>query len=420
MNTNQQFISRHKYSDLVVSLCVDIYVGCRCGLRTTSQILTYLNERFEWGLQTTPSMGSVKNWVEKCGYSIYKEPLDHYQEEDYALITDESMMIGSEKMLLTLGISAEKKQKGALSFKDVDILDISIEHSWNGEKIAGVLDEIENKVGKPPSYVISDNASIMNKAIRTRQYTHIPDVSHSLAMFVERKYKNDPSYIAFTKAISGVKFRENMNPISYLLPPKQRVLARFMNIAPCIKWSKLILARFDSLSNDEQNVFAFIKDHKKIIEELNEVTQAIESISSCLKTKGLSIKTIKECCHAITTMSESKHLGTAEISHAFKQYIMGLQNSLSKRSNTWHASSDIIESCFGKYKERKSCNPLDGVTRQVLILPILTKLNSETKMININFKQALEKNLLSDLKRWSYVNLTENLTIKRRRVLNVA
>ena len=365
-------------------------------------------------------MGSIKNWVEKCGYSIYNEPLKQYQEEDYAIITDESMMIGSEKMLLTLGIKAEKKRKQTLCFQDIDVLDISIEGSWNGEKIANVFSEIQDKVGKAPCYVLSDNAPIMAKAIRKQEYIHIPDVSHSLAMFIERKYKNDESFIAYTKAIAKVKKRENMKPVSYLLPPKQRVLARFMNITPCIHWAKQILSSYDTLTKEEQRVFAFIKDHSLIIEELHQVTQATTTISSYLKRKGASMKTIKECLRIIGLMSNSEYHRVVEISLSFKQYLIDLQNKLPEQDHTWHVSSDIIESCFGKYKARKSCNPLDGVTPQVLILPILTKLNPDTKMININFRQALETNLLSDLKRWACDNLTENLTIKRRRILNVA
>jgi hypothetical protein len=399
---------------------VEIYIGCQCGLRTTSKIVAYLNERFNWGLLSVPSMGSIKNWVEKCGYSIYKEPLTQYKEEDYAIITDESMMIGSEKMLLTLGMKAEKKRKKTLSFQDVDVLDISVERSWNGERIANVFAEIREKLGKAPSYILSDNASIITKAVRKQQYVHIPDVSHSLAMYIERKYKNDKSFIAYTKAIAKAKNRENMRPVSYLLPPKQRVLARFMNITPCIVWAKQILSSYNRLTQEEQTVFAFIKDHTLIIEELHEVTQAVTTISSYLKSKGASRTTIKECLRIISFMGNSKYNGVVELSLTFKQYLIELGQKLPGQNHTWHVSSDIIESCFGKYKGRKSCNPLDGVTRQVLILPILTKLNTNTNKIGIDFKQALEMNSLSDLKHWSSHNLTENLTVKRRHVLNAA
>jgi hypothetical protein len=307
-----------------------------------------------------------------------------------------------------------------LSFQDVDVLDISVERSWNGERIANVFAEIEEKIGKPPSYVLGDNASIITKAVREQQYIHIPDVSHTLAMCIERKYKNDKSFIAYTKAIAKVKNRENMRPVSYLLPPKQRVLARFMNITPCIVWAQQILTSYNKLTKEEQSVFAFIKNHTLIIEELHEVTQAVTTISSYLKSKGASRTTIKECLRIIRFMSNSKYPRVVELSLIFKQYLIDLKEKLSDQDCIWHVSSDIIESCFGKYKGRKSCNPLDGVTRQVLILPILTKLNTNTKKINIDFKQALEMNFLSDLKHWSSCNLTENLTVKRRRVLNAA
>ena len=44
-------------------------------------------------------------------------------------------------------------------------------------------------MGRLPDYVISDNASIMNKGIRESSLIHLRDLGHSLAMFLERQYK---------------------------------------------------------------------------------------------------------------------------------------------------------------------------------------------------------------------------------------
>jgi hypothetical protein len=51
----------------------------------------------------------------------------------------------------------------------------------------------------------------------------------------------------------------------------------------------------------------------------------------------------------------------------------------------WHISSDMIESLLGSYKSRNSPNPLNGVTEQVLILPLMTKINAKTGITTINF-----------------------------------
>lgn len=119
-------------------------------------------------------------------------------------------------------------------------------------------------------------------------------------------------------------------------------------------------------------------------------------------------------------MSNSTYPGVVNISIDFRQYLLDIQEKLPNKKLTWHVSSDIIESCFGIYKARKSCNPLDGVTRQVLLLPILSKMNPRKMIVDIDFKKALETNLLSDLNNWSNNNLTENMTVRRRQTLNAA
>lgn len=64
----------------------------------------------------------------------------------YAQITDESMMIGSEKLLLTLGVSAEHPG-GPLNCSDVNILDMAVAESWDGEGVGRQLNTASKKVG---------------------------------------------------------------------------------------------------------------------------------------------------------------------------------------------------------------------------------------------------------------------------------
>jgi hypothetical protein len=51
-----------------------------------------------------------------------------------------------------------------------------------------------------------------------------------------------------------------------------------------------------------------------------------------------------------------------------------------------------------------------------MILPLLTKADTETGNSNIRFKSALESVFLKDLKQWKEDNLTENLIVKRRKL----
>jgi hypothetical protein len=401
-------------------MSVEIYVMSGCGLRSTAKIIKYLNSILGWEMAETPSYTSIKNWVEKSGYSLYKEPELKAYTGDYAQIVDESMMIGSEKMFLSLGIKAEKTGDSALSVNDVEILDISVQGSWNGKKIADVFSKTEKKMGRKSAYIISDNASTITKAVRDTFHIHIRDLSHTIAILVERQYKNAASFQAFTKDIAGVKFREVMRPTSYLLPPKQRTVARFMNLSTSIDWAKKVLKSRHRFTNEEASVFGFLDRHIPIITELDELFERINPILQRLKNKGMSLKTIEVSVKELKLLTVSLSPRVVLVGKACIKYLEEEGNKLTGKKTVWNASSDVIESLFGNYKSRKSPNPLNGVTGYVMILPLLTRIDTETGKSSICFKSALETVFLKDLKQWKEDNLTENLTVKRRKLLNVA
>ncbi|OAV65218.1 hypothetical protein Barb4_03513 [Bacteroidales bacterium Barb4] len=153
-----------------------------------------MNEVFGWKPEKIPSRNSIENRVKKSGYGIYKEPAYAGAEEEHAQTTDESMMPGSEKMLLSWGVRAERQFDVPLNMSDVKVLESN--------------------------------------------HVHIHDIGHTTALPVEKLYGDDRHFKAYTKAVAGVKVREVMRETGYLLPPRQRTIARFMNLSQTIKRSK--------------------------------------------------------------------------------------------------------------------------------------------------------------------------------------
>lgn len=394
---SDQEISRHHYQQGIIELCISLIGICGLGLRQTVRVVKYLNSFFSLGLESIPSHTNIKNWVEKAGYSVYLESELQQTEQPYAVVIDESIQIGSEKLLMTLGLKADKSTESALKVSDVEILDLSVAKSWNGLRICQRLSGIAQKLRRFPSYVISDNGSIMNKGIRECSLVHIRDVGHSLAMFLERQYKNLPAFKSLMKDLCGVKCREILRPVSYLLPPKQRSIARFMNLTACLEWAQKIRTSFEKLSPGEQQVFKFIENHRAITDELNEIILIFNKISKLLKTKGLSKKTARICRKKLKPLFKSP---SARISEAAKQCDKYLEEEVGKlphKNDVWHISSDIIETVFGIYKQRKSPNTLTGVTSYVFLLPLLTKSDPESCRMNMDVKKAMEKIFLRDI-----------------------
>lgn len=69
--------------------------------------------------------------MQKSGYVLYKEVRREDFLGDYATIVDESIMVGREKLVLTLDVPAVKDCDKSLQAGDVQVLDMSVRTSWN-------------------------------------------------------------------------------------------------------------------------------------------------------------------------------------------------------------------------------------------------------------------------------------------------
>ena len=391
-----------------------------CGFRGVVSILSILKELLGWDFADIPSRNSIENWVKKSGLSIYKEPSASITRTDYGMIVDESMMIGSQKLLLTLGVKAEHPSN-PISHRDVEVLGMSVRPSWNGAAVCSELEEVSRRVNHPPLYVISDNAGIMNKGISKFNSVHIRDISHTLGMFMEHIYKDDDEFKSYMKELSMVKFKEIMNPIAYLLPPKQRTIARFLNLSQVVDWSDKMLRTYTRLTTEERKTFSFIPQYASFIDELRAVLSCVNSIEQEVKHKGLSHKSLKNCMNYIRRYLFTGNERMRKIAEQIVKYLTGEIKKLPSCSTSWNASSDVIESIFGVYKARKAANPLHGVTPFVLLLPLHTRICTKEGIIfPFDFKNSLESVFMSDIKDWRDDKLADNLVYKRIKTLHAA
>jgi hypothetical protein len=359
-----------------------------------------------------PGYTTIHNWIKKYGLDVYQSCGEAHKGKAYAEVVDESMMIGSEKLLVTLGIPA-RHPKRPLRHSDVSMLRMAVSESWTGSAVKDELDKGAHKVGHLPEYVISDNASIMNKGTRLFGVPQHPDISHTLGMYLERTYKNEPDFKEFTKGMSDVKFKQNMKKTAYLLPPTQRVIARFINLGDWVKWSSKILHAYHRLNAEEQSVYSFILSNVSLINELDEVMECVKGIEHICKHQGLSRKSIRLCRSLIKRTIARGNSRMVKLAQDIIAFLNTQDAMLESDTDVRNNSSDIIESVFGTYKLRKSPNKLHGVTSFILFLPAYLQIRKMDKTGRYCIKERLERIRLKDIDDWTKENLTPNLVSKR-------
>jgi hypothetical protein len=173
----------------------------------------------------------------------------------------------------------------------------------------------------------------MNKGIRECSLIRLRDVGHTLAMFLERQYKNASDFLFFTKDLAKVKNREIMRPIACLLPPKQRVIARFMNLTHSLRRAKNMLHRFDNLFKEEQKTFKFLKNHLHLIQELSGIIGVFNQISKTLKEKRLSRENVYTAIRELRPLSRSSSHRVSQAAKECIEYLLKEARKLSTKKS---------------------------------------------------------------------------------------
>ena len=395
----------------MVALSVAFYARLSVGSRQIVEIFNILNEYMGNIFGKVPAYTTIGYWAQELGLGVYKESCTLFKDKRYALIVDESMMIGSEKLLLTLAVPSTNSGT-AITEKDVTIVDISIARSWNGTTIKKTLEKVVAKIGHKPEYVISDNGSTICKAIRDAGYNHHLDISHTLGMFLERVYKKDPDFQELSKNVQLARFKYNMQDVAYIQPPSQRSIARFMNMSKWIDWLCRMQPVYHTLQDDVKSIYTFIPQSASLVDELSETMDCITRIEKEVKIHGWSYDTHSRCCQLVNTSLMLGNERQRKVGEFILEYV-NRELSFVDEGEAHNASSDSIESTFGVTKARMSDDKLVGVTPIILMMPLRLNLADRERRVKFKFKERLEKGRHRHIKEWTDENLSPNLVVKR-------
>lgn len=426
-------ISNHVYQQDLMMLSVELRKTGKLSYLAIRRVLALLQEFNLLTEGDLPCANSVQNWVEKIGLYSMNTKIKFDEEQEVCAIVDESIQIGQEKLLSVVlspkdhslnEVSTGKEEEGrALCYQDVQVCYVEGRKSWTGDEIEKVLRGIEQKHNITISYIVSDEDTKLKKAVRQFNVPHMYDISHAVASCLRKVFEKEPDYISFTKLVGSFQRKGVNRSFTYLIPPKQRVKARFMNNRPIIDWAKSILRQFEKLSFDEREFFNDLKQHKDIINILSIIFQTVQKIMKLFKNKGLSRQGLKKAKHEIKKCSSYSIFKLGDFIERFvelmQSYFNHYQNMLDKyldphnRDNvSFNICSDVIESLFGKFKAIAPDNQLHSMANTAIELPIYTLTKQE---IDAFFEEALVSTKISQLYEFKKHYFIDSQAVKRRK-----
>ena len=314
-----------------------------------------------------------------------------------------------------------------MQYTDLKTLLIVNKSSWNGKLVANELQKLESTMGKF-KYAVGDYGSDLRSGLVLSMIPHVHDLSHLIALIIEKLYKNDDRFIEFKDKMSNMRSQFAQTNIAAIVPPKGRKKSEYQSFDKIIKWGNAALNLIDNKLNDSEQTkhleeyfetktldrikteLSWISDYSELITELSEINHAIKGVEKELKHNGLS-KLSFEKCREILEKLESNN------GKEFKKILIfkiNQQIQLLPNTDTILFSSDILESIFGKYKNRVSENPMASITCLMLIIAAFT-----CNLTEDSVKQSIENVKIVDIKKWSQENIGISL-FKKRKILLAA
>ena len=351
-----------------------------------------------------PSHNTIRHWACKSGY--YRVKTSGQGSGQQILYVDESIVFGAEKILLILGISTQHVPKDrSVNHSDIEVLYVGVSKEWKSESIWTQIDQIDqiDQIGqaKEISYIVSDEGINLRKAYKMGNYVHIEDCTHVLANHLKHIYQKDSRFEGFRKLIGQLRITLYLSKEkSPFMPPSMRGKLRFANMFPCIDWAKNCLDKWATLSPSIQTSLGFLKEHQDFIEELVTIEKAFKLVCATLKNTGFGQSQKAEILKIIKDLSVLNALTKNDNILIFVKNIEEYLEKLTLKSQHLGeeyllCSSDIIESFFGKFKQKINPNSKSGLSEFIFTIANFTQPYTEKEV-----KLALENVQIADLKNY--------------------
>lgn len=354
---NGTHVKGHSYSLELMYLAVLFNINFNISLRATASAISEVGKMLGKNVKK-PCASTIRNWSNRLGMHFLKSKLD---AGNYALIIDESISTGKEQLLVLLATKLSEDFVGIqpLEMSDVRVVHIESKESWKGCDIKEIIEKVERKNGLKFQYTISDQATNLKNAINLAKMPWVSDCTHVLANTTQTIFEKCDTLNSFVKEMNLTRAKWVMSKNRIYLPPGLRKKARFHQIFVVQKWGWLILSKWNELPEEVKNELAYVKENKELLSTMLQMHTLIETFSAQVKGKGVHHQSLAQWDAYFLKQQDKWRLEEAIIdprievfNQAIKNYITQIMVVSEKIQDRVICCSDVIESMFGKYKNK--------------------------------------------------------------------
>jgi hypothetical protein len=386
-------------------------------LRGAPRLLEIFVQAAGWSW-SVPHWTTGRLWLLRLGHGVLTMPKT--KADDWVWLIDHSVQVGQEKCLVILGIRLRDLPPAGqcLTHTDLCLLALVPRKSWTRQEVDEQLEALALKTGIP-RVIVDDHGVDISGGVQFFQDRHpqtveIYDAKHKAACLLKGRLEKNPRWHDFQKLLTQTRCAIQQTELGFLTPPAPKPKARFMNLTATLRWAANVLAvlaqppavvqeriRPERLREKLGWLHGFSSD----LNEWSEWQEVANAVVAFVNRQGISRNAAPALRRALPkTTHDSSHVLAEELVN-----FVAVQAQQAKPGERFPGSTEVLESCFGRFKQLEKQQARGGFTSLLLGFGALVT-ETTTRVV----QKALDHSATKDISAWCNEHLGMTVFSQRK------
>jgi hypothetical protein len=411
-------VHSHGYGVGMQCLFVRLVLIGGTSLRGASRVLAVLAAALGWATPV-PHWTTGRLWLLRLGHAMLTVP--KVKGEDWAWLIDHSVQIGQEKCLAILGIRLQDLPPAGQSLRHADLKLIALvpRISWTREEVKETLEQA-TKITGVPRVIATDYGVDIHGGVTILQEQHprikeMYDAKHKAACVLKGRLEKNPRWQAFQQHLTQTRCAIQQTELAFLVPPGPRPKARFMNLAIVLQWASKVLAIVQAPAAPVQALVSperleaklgWLREFAGDLAEWSEWQAIVDTVVVFVNRNGVYRGVAGDLWPELPR--HPLYASSASLTKELMAFVVA-QSRQTGPGERFPASTEVLESAFGRFKQLEKQQARGGLTS--LLLGFGTFFAEITTKV---VRNAMEHNRTKDIYEWCKEHMGMTVFSKRK------